>query len=113
MDGVFSILVGVLTTKYPTFAPEVIAYQRTIAHVQRTIAHVQQTFSGDGWLTYNMSYRRHATHKSLHWSNIHFNLYNEIFTGAARALTRRTLCSSEYHKTREYYLAEQYAYPSQ
>ncbi len=99
----FSILVGTLTTKYPTFAPEFMAYQRTIVHAQRT-------FSGDCWSTYDMSYRRNAaTRKSLQWSQIDFNLYNEIFTGAARALSRCKLCSSEYHKTQECYLADQYA----
>ena len=102
----FSILAGVLTTKYAAFAPEFMAYQRTIVHAQRT-------FAGDGWSTYDMSYRRNAAaRKSLHWSHIDFNLYNEIFTGAARALQRCKLCSSEYHKTQECYLADQYSYSS-
>lgn len=99
----YSVLVAILTTKYPTFAPEFMAYQRTIVHAQRS-------FAGDGWSTYDMAYRRNAaTHKSLAWSRIDFNLYNETFTGKARALLRCRLCSSEYHKTNECYLAPQYA----
>ena len=84
----YSVLVG---TKYSTFAPEFMAYQHTIVHVQHS-------FAGDGWSTYDMAYRRNAAaHKSLAWSRIDFNLYNETFTGIARALPRCRLCSSEYH----------------
>ena len=84
----YSVLVG---TKYSTFAPEFMAYLHTIVHVQHS-------FAGDGWSTYDMAYRRNAAaHKSLAWSRIDFNLYNETFTGIARALPRCRLCSSEYH----------------
>ena len=55
----YSILVAILITKYPTFAPEFMAYQCTIVHAQHS-------FAGDGWSTYDMAYRRNATtHKSL------------------------------------------------
>ena len=82
------------------------AYQRTIVHAQRTCA-------GDGWCTYDMAYRRTAAAtKSLLWSHIDQNLYNETFTGRARNLQRCRLCASEYHKTNECYLAPQYGSPS-
>ena len=81
----------------PTLAPEFMANQCTIV----------RSFAGDGWSTYDMAYHRNAAaHKSLAWSRIDFNLYNETFTGKATALP---LCSSEYHKTNECYLAPQYA----
>ena len=76
----FSTLVGVLTTKYPTYAPEFMAYQRTIVHANRS-------YSGDGWVTYDLCYRRAAAlHKKLHWSRVDFSLYNETFTGKPKPL---------------------------
>ena len=89
----FSMLAGVLTTKYPERAPELMAYQKTIVHASRS-------FAGDHWVTYDLCYRRRAAaNKSLHWSQIDFSLYNETFTGRAKALPRCRFCLSEYHRS--------------
>ena len=91
----FSILAGVLTTKYPERAPDLIAYQKTIVHASRS-------FAGDHWVTYDLCYRRRAVaSKSLHWSHIDFSLYNETFTGMAKALPRCRYCLNEYHRSAE------------
>ena len=91
----FAIFTGVLTSKYPQSAPDLMAYQRTIVHASRT-------YKGDCWLSYDTTYsRRAAACKSLHWAQIDFTLYNETFTGMARPIPRCTNCASEYHKSHE------------
>ena len=68
----FSILAGILMTKYPERDPDLMAYQRTI------IVHASHAFTGDQWVTYDLCYRCQATtQKSLQWSLIGFSLYNE------------------------------------
>ena len=91
----FAIFTGVLTSKYPQSAPDLMAYQRTIVHASRT-------YKGDCWLSYDTNYRRRAAAcKSLHWAQIDFTLYNETFAGMARPIPRCTNCASEYHKSHE------------
>ena len=91
----FSIMAGILTTRYPDRAQDLFAYQKTIVHASRS-------FSGDHWVTYDLCYRRQAAAtKSLQWSNIDFSLYNETFTGRARALPRCRYCLSEHHRSAE------------
>ena len=97
----YSILVGVLTTKYPAYAPDLMAYQRTIVHAHRS-------FAGDGWVTYDMCYRRNASlQKSLQGSLVDFTLYNQTFTGKAKPLARCKYCLSDYHKSYECAFAPQ------
>ena len=89
----FSMMAGILTTKYPERAPDLFAYQKTIVHASRS-------FSGDHWVTYDLCYRRQAAAtKSLRWSIIDFSLYNETFTGRARVLPRCRYCLSEHHRS--------------
>ena len=91
----FSIMAGVLTSKYPDCAQDLFSYQKTIVHASRS-------FSGDSWVTYDLCYRRQAaTTKSMKWSVIDFSLYNETFTGRARALPRCRYCLSEHHRSQE------------
>ena len=71
-------MVAVLTSRYPDKGPELMAYLRTIVHAQRT-------FSGEGWVTYDTCYCHQAVVlKTLNWSQIDFNCYNEIITGRAK-----------------------------
>ena len=87
----FSILAGVLTTRYPSHAQEFFAYQKTIVHASRS-------FAGDHWVTYDLCYRRRAAAtKCLQWSVIDFSLYNETFTGRAKPMPRCKYCLSEHH----------------
>ena len=91
----YAAFVAVLTSRYPDKSPELMAYMRTIVHAQRT-------FAGEGWVTYDICYRRQAaTLKTLNWSQIDFNKYNEIFTGRAKPLARCRYCSSESHRSDE------------
>ena len=67
----------------------------------RTIVHAQCTFSGEGWVTYDLAYRRQAAIlKTLNWSQIDFNRYKEIFTGRAKPLPRCRYCMSP-HRSEE------------
>ena len=89
----YASLVAVLTSRYPDKGPEFMSYLRTIVHAQRT-------FSGEGWVTYDLAYRRQAAIlKTLNWSQIDFNRYNEIFTGRAKPLSRCRYCMSENHRS--------------
>ena len=88
----FSILAGVLTTRYPSHAQDFFAYHKTIVHASRS-------FAGDHWVTYyDLCYRRRAAAtKCLQWSLIDFSLYNETFTGRAKPMPRCRYCLSEHH----------------
>ena len=91
----FSYMVEVLTTGHPQKTPEFMAYQRTIVRAQRS-------FSGEGWITYDTCFRRKAAAtKSLDWGQVDFTLYNETFTGRAKAISRCKFCSSEHHTSTE------------
>ena len=86
---------AVLTSRYPDKGPKLMSYLRTIVHAQRT-------FSGEGWVTYNLAYHRQAAIlKTLNWSQIDFNRYNEIFTGRAKPLPCCRYCMSETHCSEE------------
>ena len=91
----YSTLVSVLSSKFPLKTPDLMAYQRTIVYAHRS-------FAGDGWVTYDLSYRRRAAlRKSLDWGQVDFNLYNESFAGRARVISRCKHCSSEHHGSHE------------
>lgn len=89
----FSTLVSVLATKYPHKTPQLMAYQQTIIRAHRT-------FVGEGWLTYDVCFRRKAAIvKSLDWGMVDFTLYNETFTGRAKSIPRCRHCLSEHHQS--------------
>ena len=91
----YSALVAVLSAKFPWCTPHLMAYQRTIVKAHRT-------FVGEGWILYDTCYRRKAAiTKSLKWGEIDFTLYNETFTGRAKALVRCNFCASELHASQE------------
>ncbi len=58
----YSTLVSVLSSKFPLKIPDLMAYQRTIVYAHRS-------FAGDGWVTYDLSYRRRAALPS-HWTGV-------------------------------------------
>ena len=91
----FAALVAVLSMKYPDKVTHFMTYQRTIIKAQRC-------FVGDGWVTYDSTYRTaSAASKSLDWGLIDFSLYNETFTGRARAIVRCRYCLSKHHDSKE------------
>ena len=92
-------------SRCPTYASKFMAYQRTIVHANRS-------FSGEGWVTYDLCYRRAAAlHNHLHWSRVDFTLYNETFTGKAKPLLRCKYCLSEHHRAADCTYAPQ-SHPS-
>lgn len=98
----YASLVAVLSVDHPDKTPEFMAYMKTVVYASKS-------FSGDGWVTYDSCYRRKAAAtKSLDWSRLDFNLYNQIFAGRAKALPRCRLCNSELHTTPECHLASEY-----
>ncbi len=91
----YSSLVATLSQRYPDKTPHLMAYMKTIVKAQRT-------FVGEGWVTYDACYRRKAAAaKTLDWGIIDFTLYNETFTGRAKALARCRYCSSDLHPSHE------------
>ena len=91
----YAAMVATLSTKFPHKMPELIAYQRTILRAHRS-------FIGEGWVVYDSCYRHKASvTKSLDWGIVDFTLYNETFTGHAKAIARCRYCSSEHHSTRD------------
>lgn len=91
----YSTLVAVLSSHFPTKVPQLMPYQKTI------IVKAHRTYAGQGWVTYDIAYRRRAAMKSLDWGVIDFNLYNETFAGRAKAIHRCKFCSSELHTSTE------------
>ena len=91
----YSTLVAVLTTKHPEKAPNLMAYLKTIVKAQRA-------FHGDGWVSYDMTFRRQAANtKSLDWEKVDFTLFNETFAGRAKIVNRCKFCLSEHHASAE------------
>ena len=91
----YASMVAVLAPKYPMKVAGLMAYQKTIVRAHRS-------FAGEGWGTYDSTYRRKASFtKSLDWGQVDFNLYNETFTGRARSINRCRYCLSEHHSSGE------------
>ena len=91
----YSSLVAVLATRFPGHVGDFMAYQRTIIRASKN-------FEGTAWAIYDRCYRRRAAAvKSLNWANIDSALYNEAFTGRARAIPRCRVCLSENHREAE------------
>ena len=89
----YSTLVSVLASRFPTKVPQLMSYQKTVVKAHRT-------YAGQGWVTYDIAYRRRAANtKSLEWGVIDFNLCNETFAGQAKAIPRCKFCSSELHSS--------------
>ena len=91
----YSSLVAVLSSKFPSHVGDFMAYQRTIIRASKN-------FEGTAWAIYDRCFRRRAAAiKSLNWASIDSALYNEAFTGRARAIPRCRVCLSENHMEAE------------
>ena len=86
----FSVLAAILVTRFPEKAAELFAYQAYIVRAERN-------YEGIRW---DVQYRREAlARKDLNWSMPDSHLYNEAFTGRAKAIARCTYCLQEDHIT--------------
>lgn len=91
----YSSLVSILSSHYPDKTAHFMAYLKTIVKAHRT-------FTGEAWVTYDSCYRRKAAiTRSLDWGVVDFTLYNETFTGRAKAIPRCRYCLSEVHTSND------------
>ena len=82
----YSLMAAVLATRFPEKALELFAYQATIVWAERN-------YEGKCWVSYDRQFRREAlSRKDLNWSVTDPRLYNEAFTGRARAIARCPFC---------------------
>ena len=87
----FSIMAGILVTRFPEKAAELFAYQASIVKAERNYVDRQ-------WVLYDRQYRQEAlVRKDLNWSIPNVRLYNEAFTGRTRAIPRCTYCLADDH----------------
>ena len=84
-------MAALIASRFPEKAPELFAYQASIARAERN-------FDDRRWVSYDRCYRREAlAPKNLDWSVPNARLYNEAFTGHARAVPRCSFCLQEDH----------------
>ena len=89
----FSVMAALLTSRFPDKAPELFAYQAAIVRAERN-------YEGKRWVTYDRQFRREAlARKDLNWSVLDPRLYNEAFTGRARAIARCSYCLQDDHQS--------------
>ena len=75
----------------PLQGPELMAYQATIVRAERN-------YEGKRWVSYDRQFRREALARNdLNWSVVDARLYNEAFTGRARAIARCSCCLADDH----------------
>ena len=87
----FSLMAAVICTRFPHKAPELLAYQAAIVRAERN-------YEGTYWVSYDRQYRREAlARKDLNWSVPDARLYNEAFTGHAKAIQRCSFCLQDDH----------------
>ena len=87
----FSLMAAVLCTRFPEKAPELFAYQAMIVRAERN-------YEGKRWVAYDRQFRREAlARKDLNWSVSDPRLYNEAFTGRAKAIARCSYCLQDDH----------------
>ena len=80
-----------VSPRFPEKAPELFAYQASIIRAERN-------YDDKRWVAYDRRYRREAlAQKDLNWSVTNTRLYNEAFTGRARAIPRCSYCLQEDH----------------
>ena len=95
----FSLMAGVITSRYPEKAHHMFRYLRTIVRASRN-------FEGTAWVSYDAAFRRQAAvHGSFDWGVIDTTLYNEAFTGRARIRSRCPHCLADTHNARSCPLA--------
>ncbi len=87
----FSVMAAVMTAKHPDRAPGLFAYNKSIVRAS-------QVFEGPTWVSYDIQFRRKAAlSRSFNWGEIDTALYNETFTGRAKARGHCRVCFSEAH----------------
>ena len=90
-------MAAVLTTRFPEKAPEFFSYLASILRAERN-------FDDGRWVAYDRCYRCEAlAQKNLDWSVPNARLYNEAFTGRARAVPRCNYSLQEDHVTQSYH----------
>ena len=91
----YASMVSVLATRYSSKKPQLMTYLKTIVKAHRT-------YTGEGWVTYDVCFRRKAAiTKSLDWGKIDFTVYNETLPGRAKLISYCQRCSSDMHKSQE------------
>ena len=89
----FALMAAILTTRYPDKAPEFFGYLAIIIRAERN-------YEGDSWIVYDRQFRREAlARRDLNWSVTDPRLYNEAFTGRARAIRRCGYCLRDDHSS--------------
>ena len=89
----FSLMAAILVTRFPGKAAELFAYQASIIRAERN-------YEGKRWVVYDRQFRREAlARKDLNWSTPDSRLYNEAFTGRAKAIARCNHCLQDDHVT--------------
>ena len=87
----YSVMAALLASRFPEKASELFAYQASIIRAERN-------FEDRRWVAYDRCYRREAlSQRNLDWSVPNARLYNEAFTGRARAIPRCSFCLQEDH----------------
>ena len=87
----YSLMAATLASRFPEKAAELFAYQATIIRAERN-------YEAGRWVSYDRQYRREAlARKDLNWSVTDPRLYNEAFTGRARAIPRCNFCLQDSH----------------
>ena len=67
---------------------------------QASIVRAARNFEGTAWVAYDRQYRRKAlARRDLNWSQPNSRLYNEAFTGRAKAIPRCCHCLSDAHSS--------------
>ncbi len=85
----FSVLAAIVTAKSPERAGHLFAYQRSIVRAS-------QLFEGPAWVSYDSQFRWKASLTgSWDWGVSDTALYNECFTGRARAKQYCRICFSD------------------
>ena len=85
----FATMAAILSAVYPSDAPQLFAYLRTIVKASRT-------FEGYSWASYDMAFRRQSANRgSLQWGTVDAALYNEAFAGRAKAIPRCKYCLAD------------------
>ena len=91
----FATMAAILSTAFPTQAPHLFAYLRTITKASRM-------FESSAWASYDMAYRRQAANRgSLDWGIVDAALFNEAFAGRAKQIPRCRYCLSDTHSSPE------------
>ena len=87
----YALLAAVVSSRFPEKALELFAYAATIVRAERN-------YEGQRWVIYNRQHRREAlARKDLNWSVSDSRLYNEAFTGRAKAIARCSFCLQDDH----------------